>query len=90
MRGAELIELASVGSSLIVGTVSIDGEPRATRAWSVHRRCVAKHQTILAAEHSRALRDLRIETKVISAFNAALDDIEERDLGDYDRVLGLV
>jgi hypothetical protein len=55
-----------------------------------HRRCLAKHQSILAGEHSRALRAMRIEADAVSAFAAALDDIEERDLADYDRVLGLV
>jgi transposase len=55
-----------------------------------HRRCLAKHQSLLAPEHSRALGDLRVEAKVMSAFAAAIDDIEERDLGDYDRVLGVV
>jgi transposase len=55
-----------------------------------HRRCLAKHQSLLAPEHSRALRDLRIEAKVVSAFAAAIDDIEERDLADYDRALGVL
>ncbi|MGH9031570.1 MAG: IS21 family transposase [Acidimicrobiia bacterium] len=52
-----------------------------------HRRCLAKHQSLLAPEHSRVLRDMRIEQTAVSALAAA---VEERDLADYDRVLGLV
>lgn len=52
-----------------------------------HRRALAKHQSLLASEHSRVLRDMRIEADAVSAFAAA---VEERDLADYDRVLGLV
>lgn len=52
-----------------------------------HRRSLAKHQSLLAPEHSRVLRDMRIEADAVSAFAAA---VEERDLADYDRVLGLV
>jgi Pyridoxamine 5'-phosphate oxidase len=35
MGGSELMELVSAGASLVVGTVSADGEPRATRGWAV-------------------------------------------------------
>ena len=35
MGGSGLIELVGVGASLVVGTVSADGEPRATRGWAV-------------------------------------------------------
>jgi transposase len=52
-----------------------------------HRRSLAKHQSLLAPEHSRVLRDMRVEATAVSAFAAA---VEERDLADYDRVLGLV
>lgn len=55
-----------------------------------HRRCLAKHQTLLAPEHSRVLRSMRIEDRAALVFAAALEDIEVRDLGDYDRILGLV
>ncbi|MGQ0803502.1 MAG: IS21 family transposase [Actinomycetota bacterium] len=51
-----------------------------------HRRCLAKHQSLLAPEHSRVLRAMRAEAVVASAFEAA---VEERDLADYDRVLGV-
>lgn len=33
MFGSDLIEIIGPGCGLIVGTVSADGEPRATRAW---------------------------------------------------------
>jgi transposase len=55
-----------------------------------HRRCLAKHQSLLAPEHSRVLQQMRIEAKAVAVVAAALDDIQERDLADYDRVLGLV
>jgi len=51
-----------------------------------HRRCLAKHQSLLAPEHSRALRAMRAEAAVVSAFEAA---VEERDLADYDRAVGV-
>jgi transposase len=51
-----------------------------------HRRCLAKHQSLLAPEHSRVLRAMRAEAAVASAFEAA---VEERDLADYDRALGV-
>lgn len=60
MRGAELIELASVGSSLIVGTVSIDGEPRATRAWSVQlREDDSRVRVIMGADDGVSVDNLR-------------------------------
>jgi transposase len=49
-----------------------------------HRRCVARHQTLLAPEHARALRMLRAERVVATALAAA---VEERDLSVYDRVI---
>jgi transposase len=51
-----------------------------------HRRCLAKHQAILAPDHSRALRAMRAETEIASSF---VDEVEERDLRDYDRALGV-
>ena len=51
-----------------------------------HRRCLAKHQTLLHVEHARALRAMRVEQQVASAF---ADAVEERDLADYDRKLGV-
>lgn len=50
-----------------------------------HRRCLAKHQTLLHPDHSRALRAMRAEQQVAAAF---ADVVEERDLSVYDRVLG--
>lgn len=52
-----------------------------------HARCLAKHQTILAPDHARLLRQMRIEARAVSVFAAA---VEERDLADYDRALGIV
>jgi transposase len=52
-----------------------------------HRRCLAKHQTLLAPEHARALRAMRAEALVASAFDAAVDEVEERDLAVYDRIV---
>jgi transposase len=51
-----------------------------------HRRCLAKHQTILHADHARVLRAMRAEQAVAAAF---ADAVEERDLADYDRKLGV-
>jgi transposase len=50
-----------------------------------HRRMLAKHQTVIAADHLRALRAMRAEAAVASAFEAA---VEERDLAVYDRATG--
>ena len=51
-----------------------------------HRRCLAKHQTLLSAEHSRALQAIRAEQRVAAA---VVDVVEERDLAVYDQVLGV-
>jgi transposase len=51
-----------------------------------HRRCLAKHQTLLAPDHSRALRAMRAEAQLAAML---VDDVEERDLADYDRALGV-
>lgn len=51
-----------------------------------HHRCLAKHQLLLAPEHSRVLRSMRAEATVASAFEAT---VHERNLADYDRVLGV-
>jgi transposase len=48
-----------------------------------HRRCLARHQVVLAPEHARALRAMRAEALVTSAFHAV---VEERDLAVYDRI----
>lgn len=51
-----------------------------------HRRCLAKHQSVLHPDHARVLRAMRAERIVATAFEAA---VEERDLTDYDRALGV-
>lgn len=49
-----------------------------------HRRCLAKHQTLLAAEHARILRQIRAEAAEVRAVEVA---VEERDLNVYDQLL---
>jgi transposase len=51
-----------------------------------HRRCLAKHQTLLHPDHSRVLRAIRAEQQIAAGF---ADTVEERDLTDYDRALGV-
>ena len=51
-----------------------------------HKRCRAKHQTLLHPDHARVLRAMRAEQLVAAAF---ADAVEERDLTDYDRALGV-
>ena len=51
-----------------------------------HRRCLAKHQTLLHPDHARVLRVMRAEQIVAAAF---ADAVEERDLADYDRRFGV-
>ncbi len=48
-----------------------------------HARCLARHQSLLAPEHSRVLAAMRAERLVVEAFAAA---VEERDLSVYDRI----
>ncbi len=48
-----------------------------------HRRCLGRHQSVLAADHARTLRAMRAERMVSEAFAAA---VEERDLAVYDRI----
>jgi hypothetical protein len=52
-----------------------------------HRRCLAKHQTLLQPEHARVLRAMRAEARVAEAFAAA--EVEMRDLSVYDRATGV-
>jgi hypothetical protein len=54
-----------------------------------HRRCLAKHQTLLSAEHSRVLRAIRAEQRTAAVVAEAGDVVEERDLNIYDQVLGV-
>jgi transposase len=51
-----------------------------------HRRCLAKHRTLLDPAHAMTLRMMRAEQIVTSAFEAT---VEERDLADYDKALGV-
>ena len=48
-----------------------------------HRRCLARHQSILAPDHARALRAMRAEETLAAKGD---DDVEERDLAVYDRI----
>ena len=50
-----------------------------------HRRCLAKHQSLLAAEHARVLRTMRAEAAIAAAPDP---DVEIRDLAVYDRIGG--
>jgi hypothetical protein len=47
-----------------------------------HKRCLAKHQTLLHPGHARVLRAMRAGQLGAAAF---ADTLEERDLADYDR-----
>ena len=51
-----------------------------------HRRCLAKHQCILDATHAMTLRMMRAEEVPVSPFETL---VEERDLADYDKALGV-
>jgi transposase len=51
-----------------------------------HRRCLASHQTILAAEHARVLRQIRTEAANTSTDAFADGQVEIRDLTVYDRI----
>lgn len=48
-----------------------------------HRRCLAKHQSILSGEHARILRQIRAEAAEVTAVEVV---VEERDLGVYDQL----
>ena len=54
-----------------------------------HQRCLARNRVILAAEHARTLRLMRVERQATEVFAAALNDVEQRDLAVYDRLAGL-
>jgi len=51
-----------------------------------HRRCLARHQSLLAPEHARVLRAMRAEAIVAAAPETV---VEERDLAVYDRISGV-
>jgi transposase len=50
-----------------------------------HARCLAKHQSLLAADHARILRSMRAEAALATALEA---EVEERDLAVYDQITG--
>lgn len=52
-------------------------------AW--HRRCLARHQTLILPEHMRVLRARRAEAR-LAADPPADAFVEERDLSVYDRI----
>jgi hypothetical protein len=54
---------------------------------ALHRRCLAKHQTLLQPEHARALRAMRAEARADEKF--AGGEVEVRDLSIYDRATGV-
>jgi transposase len=49
-----------------------------------HRRCLAKHQTLLDANHARILRRMRTEAAQPKTVEVT---VEERDLGVYDQLV---
>ena len=49
-----------------------------------HRRCLAKHQTLLTADHARILRRIRVEAVEPKPVEVT---VEERDLGVYDQIM---
>ena len=49
-----------------------------------HKRCLAKHQTLLTGEHARVLRQIRAEA---TEPKPAEVTVEERDLSVYDQIL---
>jgi len=48
-----------------------------------HKRCLAKHQTLLTPDHARILRQIRSEAAEVAAVEVA---VEERDLTVYDQL----
>jgi transposase len=51
-----------------------------------HRRCLAKHQSLLAPEHARTLRTMRAEQQIAAPVDTI---VEARDLAVYDRIGGV-
>jgi transposase len=48
-----------------------------------HQRCLAKHQTLLSADHARILRQIRSQAAEVKPVEVV---VEERDLAVYDRL----
>jgi hypothetical protein len=63
-------------------TVTCDGTEVAR-----HRRCLAKHQNVLLAEHARIVRQIRAEAREVPAVDIA---VEQRDLAVYDQLIEAV
>jgi transposase len=51
-----------------------------------HRRCLAKHRTLLDPAHAMTLRKMRAEQVAVPVLETG---VEERDLADYDKALGV-
>ncbi len=51
-----------------------------------HRRCLARHQSLLAPEHARILRAMRAEQAIAAPIDTV---VEQRDLAIYDRITGV-
>ena len=51
-----------------------------------HRRCLARHQSLLAPEHARILRAMRAEQAIAAPIDTV---VEQRDLAIYDRIGGV-
>jgi hypothetical protein len=49
-----------------------------------HKRCLAKHQTLLSGEHARILRQIRAEAVQPKPVEVT---VEERDLNVYDQII---
>lgn len=60
MGGNHLLSLIGIGTSLVVGTVGVDGEPRATRAWAtrVLDAETGRIRVLMSADDSQALGNL--------------------------------
>lgn len=52
-----------------------------------HRRCLARHQSLLAPDHARILRGMR--TSQLGNSTVEEGAVEERDLAVYDRIAGV-
>ncbi len=52
-----------------------------------HRRCLAKHQTLLSADHARTLRRIRAEATGAATADPVTVTVEERDLAVYDQLI---
>jgi transposase len=66
----------------LVSVVATCGDIEVAR----HRRCLAKHRTLLDAAHAMTLRKMRAEQAEVPVLETG---VEERDLADYDRALGV-